>query len=43
MQQYAQLVDQLPAIDRMGYVRTHRHGDTGVGKTLEGYLPICEW
>lgn len=42
MQQYAQLVDRLPVIKRMGYVRTHRHDDTGVGKTLEDLLNIKE-
>jgi hypothetical protein len=26
----------------MGYVRTHRHGDTGIGKTLEDLLGIEE-
>lgn len=42
MQEYAQLVDQLPHIEALGYVRTHRKGDTGVGKTLEDLLHIQE-
>lgn len=42
MQQYAQLVDQLPRIKAMGWITTHRPGDTGVGKTLEDLLHIKE-
>lgn len=42
MQQYDQLVEQLPRIKEMGYVRTHRPNDTGVGKTLEDLLHIRE-
>lgn len=42
MQEYAQLVEQLPQIKDMGYVQTHRSGDTGVGKTLEDLLNIKE-
>lgn len=42
MQQYDHLVEQLPRIKEMGYVRTHRPSDTGVGKTLEDLLQIKE-
>ena len=42
MQQYSDLVDQLPDIRSIGYVRTHRRGNTGIGKTLEDLLSIKE-
>lgn len=42
MQEYIQLVGQLPQIRDMGYVQTHRSGDTGIGKTLEDLLNIRE-
>lgn len=42
MQQYSELVDQLPEIKRMGYVKTHRAGNTGIGKTLEDLLNVKE-
>ena len=42
MQEYAQLVELLPSIESMGYVKTHRRGNTGVGKTLEDLLSIRE-
>lgn len=42
MQRYSELVDQLPDIKRMGWVKTHRAGNTGVGKTLEDLLNVQE-
>lgn len=42
MQEYIQLVGQLPRIKSLGYVPTRRRGDTGVGKTLEDLLNIKE-
>lgn len=42
MQKYSELVDQLPQIADMGYIRTHRSGNTGIGKTLEDLLNIQE-
>jgi hypothetical protein len=36
------LVDRLKRISAEGYVRTHRAGNTGVGKTLEDLLGIVE-
>lgn len=42
MQQYSELVDQLPDVRSMGYVQTHRPGNTGIGKTLEDLLSIKE-
>ena len=35
-------VQKLSEIKKMGYVRTHRRGPTGVGKTLEELLAIEE-
>ena len=42
MQRYSELLDQLPEVKDMGYVRTHRAGNTGIGKTLEDLLNIKE-
>ncbi len=42
MQRYGELVDQLPDIKSMGYVRTRRAGNTGIGKTLEDLLGVRE-
>jgi len=39
---YEQVVKRLKEIKDMGYVRTHRAGDTGIGKTLEDLLGIHE-
>lgn len=42
MDDFAEFVDRLRAIKRMGYVETHRAGNTGIGKTLEDLLGIEE-
>ncbi|MBU2545506.1 glycosyl hydrolase [Patescibacteria group bacterium] len=36
------LKKELERIKKMGFVKTHRHGDTGIGKTLEDLLGIKE-
>lgn len=42
MKEYGELVSKLKGIKNYGYVRTHRAGDTGIGKTLEDLLGIEE-
>ena len=37
-----QLIEQLKEIKNMGFVKTHRADDTGIGKTLEDLLGIEE-
>jgi len=39
---YQELIDKLEAIKEMGYVKTHRAGTTGIGKTLEDLLGVVE-
>ncbi len=39
---YSKLIKKLKAIKKMGYVETHRAGNTGIGKTLEDLLGIEE-
>jgi len=39
---YPKLVKKLKAINEMGYIKTHRTGNTGIGKTLEDLLEITE-
>jgi hypothetical protein len=39
---YAELIEKLEEINEMGYIKTHRSGDTGIGKTLEDLLGIEE-
>jgi len=39
---YSKLIRKLKAIKKMEYVKTHRPGNTGVGKTLEDLLGIEE-
>lgn len=39
---YNELIQKLRAIKEMGYIRTHRSGNTGIGKTLEDLLGIKE-
>ena len=39
---YNELIQRLKEIKEMGYVKTHRAGNTGVGKTLEDLLGIRE-
>jgi hypothetical protein len=40
MKGYQDLVNKLKKIKQMGYVKTHRSGNTGIGKTLEDLLGI---
>jgi len=42
VQTYYELIDRLPEIRDRGYIRTHRAGNTGIGKTLEDLLDIDE-
>ena len=42
MKEYWDLVGELKEIKNMRYVRTHRAGPTGIGKTLEDLLGIEE-
>lgn len=42
MKEYWQLISKLRKIKKSGYVKTHRAGDTGIGKTLEDLLGIEE-
>jgi hypothetical protein len=42
MKEYQELLQKLEVIKANGYVRTHRVGDTGIGKTLEDLLEIEE-
>ena len=39
---YPELVKKLKAIKEIGYIKTHRAGNTGIGKTLEDLLGITE-
>lgn len=39
---YPELIQKLKTIKKMGYIRTHRKGNTGIGKTLEDLLGIEE-
>ncbi len=39
---YPKLVKKLKAIKERGYIKTHRAGNTGIGKTLEELLGITE-
>ena len=39
---YIELITRLKDIKEMGYIKTHRGGATGVGKTLEDILEITE-
>ena len=42
MKTYEELLKELQKIAKMGYVKTHRSGPTGIGKTLEDLLGIEE-
>lgn len=42
MKGYFSLLKKLKAIKKMGYIKTHRAGNTGIGKTLEDFLGITE-
>ena len=39
---FDQIISRLHEINKNGYVKTHRSGDTGIGKTLEDLLGIKE-
>jgi len=39
---YNEFLNRIKEIKRMGYVKSHRRGDTGIGKTLEDLLGITE-
>ena len=39
---YSDFLNRLNEINKMGYVESHRRGDTGIGKTLEDLLGISE-
>jgi hypothetical protein len=39
---FEEFVTRLEEIEQMGYVKTHRSGNTGIGKTLEDVLDIEE-
>ena len=42
MKRYEQLIEELKDIKKLGYVKTHRANNTGIGKTLEDLLDIKE-
>ncbi len=42
MKTFEELVEGLKKIEKMGFVKTHRSGNTGIGKTLEDLLEINE-
>ena len=39
---YSEFVTRLTKIKELGYIASHRTGDTGIGKTLEDLLEISE-
>jgi len=39
---YPELIEKLRKIKKLGYIKTHRAGNTGIGKTLEDLLGIEE-
>lgn len=42
MKKYNELIKDLKKIEKQGFVKTHRGGNTGIGKTLEDLLGIEE-
>ncbi len=42
MMSYDELIEKLKKIKEMGWIKTHRPGTTGIGKTLEDLLGINE-
>ena len=42
MKSYKELVEKLKKIKERGWIKTHREGNTGIGKTLEDILGIKE-
>lgn len=39
---FEEIIEKLKKIAEMGYIKTHRQGNTGIGKTLEDLLGIPE-
>jgi hypothetical protein len=39
---YKEFLNRIREIKQLGYVKSHRKGDTGIGKTLEDLLGITE-
>ena len=39
---YSEFLNKIKEIKEMGYVKSHRKGDTGIGKTLEDLFGIAE-
>lgn len=39
---FTELIRKLKEIEKQGYIKTHRAGNTGIGKTLEDLLGITE-
>jgi hypothetical protein len=37
---FGEFVDRMKQIKNRGFVRTHRSGDTGIGKTLEDHIRV---
>jgi len=42
MKDYYSILKKLKALKKVGYIKTHRAGNTGIGKTLEDLLGIKE-
>lgn len=42
MREYYSIINKLQKIKKKGYIKTHRAGSTGIGKTLEDLLGIKE-
>ena len=42
LQTYDQLLTKLQQVERQGWIKTHRTGPTGIGKTIEDLLDIEE-
>ena len=42
MKRYSEFIEDLKKVEKMGFIKTHRSGNTGIGKTLEDLLEIEE-
>lgn len=42
MKGFTSIIKKLKTIKKMGYIKTHRAGNTGIGKTLEDLLGLKE-
>jgi len=42
LKEFWELLEKLKTVEKQGYIRTHRVGPTGIGKTLEDLLGIPE-